>query len=468
MKTLFNVAAFVLIAVTFLGFLNYIVQKKRSYVPVILFCLILVSPLIPTGLPFKKYVRLNEIFLIATMLLYYAAIVVKNKEIGLRKIEILLLLIGCSLLFSILHGYLFLDVIPTPLDFNQVFNIFMFCFYLRFGLFFDHHDIDTRVMGKIFFPAILLYNFISISLLFPWGIENIMPYYLPEHMTTRFQEFYTSNLYLPRSMGIVGSANSSAILTAIIVLLIIAWMIYTPRTDKKHYLLSILLYSSLLNLFLTFSRNALLSFVLGTAYLVITTKSTYKKNVSRIVLLSFIFIFLISIGLLYTVEFGGISYENLRGFNFTIVFGGGEDSAFSGRLYHWQMGFWKSMLSPMFGWGPAMDNNILAVSMGLDDTIRGFYAPHSEYIDLLLTTGIIGFAIFLLFFITIYKKAGMVARSKIDYFSMFLGRSVQAIIIAIAIFSLADGFWYNAIVPALLMLLFGAMYAVDKKRKALI
>jgi len=117
MKTLFNVAAFVLIAVTFLGFLNYIVQKKRSYVPVILFCLILVSPLIPTGLPFKKYVRLNEIFLIATMLLYYAAIVVKNKEIGLRKIEILLLLIGCSLLFSILHGYLFLDVIPTPLDY---------------------------------------------------------------------------------------------------------------------------------------------------------------------------------------------------------------------------------------------------------------------------------------------------------------------------------------------------------------
>ena len=178
-----------------------------------------------------------------------------------------------------------------------------------------------------------------------------------------------------------------------------------------------------------------------------------------------VFVFFINLEQLF-----GLSYEYMRGFRLSEIFYDSDinKSVFSGRLYTWQMGFLKFMLSPVFGWGYAMENNIINESLGLTDTIRNFYGPHNEYLEILISSGIIGLAIYLLFFITIYKKASLLSRNKADCFSMFLGKSVQAIIIALAVFNFADGWWHNAIVPAILMLIFGAMYAVNKKTKALI
>jgi O-antigen ligase len=266
-----------------------------------------------------------------------------------------------------------------------------------------------------------------------------------------------------RIVGIIGSANTSAMFSVIVILLIISWIIYMP--EKNKFYINILLFFSIINLILMFSRNALMSLILAGAFLL----SMAKLNKVVMKLLLSIILLMVFASFINLEQLFGPAYAFIRGFRLSEIFydSGVNESVISGRFYHWKMGFLKYMLSPVFGWGLSIGDNMLNESWGLTETIRGFYAPHSEYIDLLLTTGIIGLAIYLLFFITIYKKASMLSKNKTDCFSVFLGRSVQAIIIALAIFSFADGFWFSAFVPALLMLLFGAMYAVDKRQKLL-
>ena len=119
------------------------------------------------------------------------------------------------------YGYAFLNVIPTVLDFYQLFNITLFFFYFRFASFFDVKELEIKKFQKIIFISILLFNLISISMLTPWGIKNIMPLFLTQSLTDRFDLFFTSNLYLPRVVGIVGNANSSAILVSIVLICLI-------------------------------------------------------------------------------------------------------------------------------------------------------------------------------------------------------------------------------------------------------
>jgi hypothetical protein len=453
---------FALFAITIVLLLNYHIQKNESCIPVILFILLLLSPLIPTGFPLKKYMRLNEIFLIIVLALLFANNTIKGVIIRIKQSEFLLFLVLLSLLISIHFGYLFLDIIPSTADYSQVFNIILFILYFRFGTFFNYKNKNTGIYLKIIFMGILALNIISIIQITPWGFENITSLYMTPGNYDRFSD-EKRMIWIPRLMGMMETPTSFSIILVIIIIMIVGWNIFMKTGGGKYnYSLYILLILTMLTLTLTFSRSGFLALMTSMAYFLGVTKFQHKRKITRIII--FFLSFFLSVGsiLLIVGALFDIDIDQMRGFRLDSLFGGGSDTSHVGtRLDAWQRGLAKGMISPVFGWGLGTANNLQAELTG-DTTIRAFYSPHNEFIFVFLTTGLVGLVLFLSFFVGIFRKTNAILKKNHDKFCIYMSRSVQAIMVGIAFFCLGDGIWFNATIPSLLMLIFGAMYATDK------
>jgi O-antigen ligase len=179
---------------------------------------------------------------------------------------------------------------------------------------------------------------------------------------------------------------------------------------------------------------------------------------------------LIIILLLNYDYFFGISFSSLRGFRLDNIFSVTKEQSYgvsdlTNRIILWKYGIEKAVMSPIFGWGIANASNILADKMGIAGSGMGFYGPHNEYVDIFLRTGLVGLFLWAALFISIFRKANKLLKLYSDSFAIFIARSVQAILIALAVFDLSDGFWFNATTPAIAMMIFGVMYGLDKRKK---
>lgn len=512
-------------------------DKNKGYLAAITFCLILVSPLIPTGLGLKQYTRLNEIFIIAAAGMIFIINLISGRVFKFKKIELLLLVLGLWMSVSILHGYIFLGVTPSPRDFYQIFNIILFGIYFRLGTFFNHKDVNRAGVLRLFFISILGLNFISIIQLSQWGVKNILPLYVPArggHLE-RYILYCAYTGGLSRTLGIITSPTSFSIIMVVIITLLAAWIIYNPTKSKRFGLSVTLLFTaSVISMILTFSRSGFIALIISQLFLFCMVKFKERIHISKIILYYFL-VLILSLTFVFNInKFLNTSFSNLRGFRVSFMFSKGEmkpglsdssqglssaneaiqfskyetflpenipyaisDATSQGsssekaaiqlskykthlppgqtsygvsdvtnRVLLWKNGIQKGMLSPIFGWGPAHASNIKAEETGLSSKEgKYFYGPHNEYIDIFIQTGLIGLILFLALFISVFRKANQILKENTGYFVLFLARSVQTIIIAFAIFDLADGFWFNAIIPAMLMMLFGAMYGTDRQQK---
>lgn len=471
---------YIIVAIIFflvLRFLKITIIKNRSYLPVIIFCLLLISPLIPTGLGLKKYTRLNEIYLVIATIALFMTNAVKGKPIGIKKTEHLLVILGLWMSISISFGYLFLDVIPSPRDFYQVFNIMLFVLYFRVGTFFNYKNEKLSSMLKILFIAILGLNIISISQIFPWGFKYILPLYVPEAggYLERYQLYYSYTGTVSRTLGIITSPTSFSIILVIIIIMIVAWIVYMPARNRGHSLLiNLLLILSLVTLILTFSRTGFIALIMSQLYFLIIAKSKDRRRISKIII-PYILVFALLITFLSCFDkLFDIPLSSLRGFRLSYLISGAGDQAYiiggkavsdiERRLILWGKGIQKGMMSPIFGWGPAHASNIKAEELGIVGSDRAFYGAHNEYIEVFMQTGLVGLVLLLSLFIGMFRKANRLLKENSDRFAVFVARSVQAIIVALVVFDLAVGFWFNAITPAILMIIFGVMYSLDKQQ----
>ena len=438
----------------------------KGYIPVILFFLVILSPLITTGLPLKKYTRLNEIFLITYAVISFMYISVRAKPLYLKKIELLLLLIGFNLTLSTLYGYLFLDIIVSARDFYPVYNTILLLIYFRCGTLFNYINFRKSKVNTVLFTTIMLYNIIHILSLFPWGWKFIMPYLLPEHRYEFMQSYYDTHLYIgtQRIVGVMGNANSTAVLTSILLILVIGLILFMPRTSiTNRILLYTLFFLTSLTLGLSFSRTAFISFTVAIIYLLFS-RSILKKISLMFVVYSALIGSSLIIVMYNTSSFFTIPYDHLRGLIPKVSGIYADISALEIRFRLWMRGLEKFSLSPVFGTGTANATNAQSEQLGLTG-MKYFYTPHNEYINILITSGIFGLLLYLLLFIIVFKKADSISRNNTDYFSIFIANSTKAIIIALAVNNIAVGFWDNAIIPPLLMLLFGAMYANGNRER---
>lgn len=475
-----NIIIIMLLAFTLLFLLlllNNIIQKNRSYISVILFCLLLLSPLIPTGLALKQYTRLSEIFLVVVLMLFFMINAVKSSSIGVKKTELLIGTLALSVLFSILWGYLVMNIIPSIKDLYSILNIAFYGLCFRIGTLFNYWHEKIGVMLKTIFFVILAVDIISISQLFPWGAQYILPLYMPQKQMAREMITYDYIGSLERIVGISTNPTNFSLIVVIIIALITGWIIYMPVKNKRsEMILQGLLILTVTAMVLTFSRSGLLALIVSQLYILIVAKNKDRKKIMKIIspyILLFVLIMVSSTVIFISIEnyFNNSIY--LRGFRLEYIFSGEGDRSYHGvsdvgnRFTLWQKGFQKGLMSPIFGWGPATASNIEAAEMGLSGYGSTFFGPHNEFIDIFMVTGLIGLGVFLLFFIRLFRKASMLIKEKQGDFVFFISRSVQAIIIALAIFDLFDGFWFDAtaLTPSLLMLIFGVMYSADQQKK---
>ena len=202
----------------------------------------------------------------------------------------------------------------------------------------------------------------------------------------------------------------------------------------------------------------MISFIIAYIYLILSPKLLRRIKKTKVVLPAILFCSIVFFTVQKTDQLFDISFNKLRYVSF---FNNPNAYGIEGRYSVWKLGVEKYLYSPIFGTGIANATNAKNAKLGLTGTVKGFYSPHNEYINLLLTTGIIGFFLYLLLFITILKKVNIILKNNTDDYSVFIAKSIKSIIIALAVFNMAVGFWDNSYIPALLMLLFGAMYAVD-------
>ncbi|MRS02902.1 hypothetical protein EG832_06720, partial [bacterium] len=244
-------------------------SETIQYLPILILSLLLISPLIHTGLPLKKYTRLNEILLIITIVTLCWDFM-KNKRVFLvKRTEILIILTGVSSVVSVFYGHLFLGVSIGWIDFYQTFNIILFLLYFRTGTYFRHERF--KVGAKIIIlVSILVVNLLSLSQLLPWGFINVLPLYMPDGMikSSGYEMVFLHEGSIGRIVGTISSATSFAMMMVIVILLLAGWGIFIPIKNRIVKLLhGLLITLSVTTLILTFSRTGQLTFFVAAAYL---------------------------------------------------------------------------------------------------------------------------------------------------------------------------------------------------------
>lgn len=462
--------------------MNDLITKIKPYFLAVVFGLLMISPLIPTGLPIKKYTRLNEILLIILVIATLLNHVTMRKRFYFMKIEILILSIGISLTVSNFYGYFFLDVPLGWIDFYQLFNILLFACYFRLGSFFEYEKIrnGTLIMLALF---ILCLNLFSISQLFPWGYHNILPLYMPKGMikSMGYEQVFLYQGSIGRIVGTLSSPTSFSIIMVIVILLLAGWILYVPITKTANrILLNLLLIFSVFVLLMTYSRSGQVAFSISLLFFLSAAQFIDKKKIYGIalsIILAYLLFFSLQTSALESAL--GIPTVSLRGYRIEHIFTAQEEgsykirekvpggterkiSDFENRIELWKMGLKKVVISPILGWGIGNTSALEARRLGLDETVRGFYGSHNEYVELTIQTGLLGLILIISFFVLVFRKANQIVKTYCAGFKHYIARSVQAIIIALAVFSLFDGFWNNNLIPPILMMIFGSMYANDK------
>ncbi len=470
--------------------MNDLISRIKPYLPAVVFGLLLISPLIPTGLPLKKYTRLNEILLVIIVIAGLASYLIKNKKFVFMKIEILILAIGMSLIVSNFFGYFVLGVPLGWIDFYQVFNIMLFVCYFRLGTFLDCQRAWNSFL-IIMALCILCLNLLAISQLYPWGFHNILPLYMPDGMmkSSGYEVVFLGQGTIGRIVGTLSSPTSFSIIMVIIAFLLAGWILYIPIREKVNkVLLHLLLILSVFVLLLTFARAGLLAFFISLMFFLGVACFGEKKKIFGMVF-SIILATLLYFSI-YTLpgkNLLNLHQTSLRGYRVANTFNvqeegsykirekvpGGTDgkhfggterkiSDFENRIELWKMGLKKVMISPIFGWGIGNTSAVEAKRLGSEETVRGFYGSHNEYIELTIQTGLLGLILIISFFVIVFRKANQIVKTSCFGFKHYMARSVQPIVIALVVFSLFDGFWNNNLIPPMLMILFGSMYANEK------
>jgi len=405
------------------------------------------SPLIKTGLPIKQFTWLNEI--IALLVFCYYFLNGKLFKDKVHIIEILLIGLALSLTISNLFGYVFLNVYPALIDFYQVFNLFLFIIYFRIGRNSSRFDIENNLtkLNIIF----LLYAIFNLVTMFSWGFENLMPYYITEDSYLKNKWWYDGFGFMPRSIGRLGNANSSALISNIILIFYISWSVYKPKYINKY----IFFFSFLMILFGNlshFSRTGLLSLAAGLFFLF--WDKNIIKNYARLLKYIFPLIFSAVFIAFFFLNRMNIDPGDLRGFNFIESFASGSKrSTLSWRFISWEEGIYEYFKSPIFGLG-IRNNPSTYLAYHINKV-----TPHNEFIDILMTTGLFGFVIYILFYISIINISIRINNKPQDRMDYFLSKSLLSIVACFLVHNIAVGSFFNSSLIGILSLITGYIFS---------
>lgn len=232
-----------------------------------------------------------------------------------------------------------------------------------------------------------------------------------------------------RLSGITNNANTLGTIAMISSVCCLGLLVFNQYLILGFYIktgLFILFFASLIEVFLTQSRSAMIGLSFAIAFvLLVSNRKKYTLSILAIVGISYFFLSQIS---------NILSFELLEGLYSEREWTG------EGRSYIWSEQFQRWEASPVFGWG-------MEINPDSNTARRG---GESSFLDLLAATGILGFLPFILSFVvclwTGYKKTSFWLRSarkcvKYTHSPEFVSLVVSmGLIVGIAINSIGEGY----------------------------
>lgn len=434
-----------------------------SRVALPLLCLILVSPLIPTGI---TPIRLDEIILFTLPILVFFNKSVREQPITMLRIECFFPLMMMSMFISILWGYS-LGVTPYWRDFMEFPKLFIYWMAFHFATKYDFKTFKNKDFLII----------ASFCFLLALSVVQIMGYSRLCGLLERLYLFHeTLVLSTGRVQGMCTNANMFAFFLVISFLFVLSFRIHIPikRVERECTFLLIVILVSLL---LTQSRQGFIGVLIGILYILFSNIKITKIGhliYNRRALIIIIFLF-ICIGFLILLT---PAYFNR--FNSTFVPERGIDE----RLCIWQQGILKGFKSPIFGFGPSESPEDLEVAVGITGhlsrrarinlLLRGDIDPvlvkggaHNEYIEMWDRQGLVGLVLFVFFFVTVYRKAKeLLKRYPENRLVVAYSQGLCSSIIAVVLVTgMLTSYWRLNRNGTFLVLLMGGLWALENYAK---
>ncbi|MEH6456394.1 MAG: O-antigen ligase family protein [Cocleimonas sp.] len=215
-------------------------------------------------------------------------------------------------------------------------------------------------VGRIYVLLSLIFYLMGIVGVYFLGVGPSESMYVNEHSWTFYGAYFERTL--PRLMGLSESPNNYLFFTFL-------FMLFFRYKEKKGYE-----FIALLSLILTVSGTALIVLVLYYTFLFIVSKT----NLLLKLLLPFSFVVL-----------GRVLYVNVGLVKDIVDLRVLRLSTGSGRYELWDFVTEKISESPLLGYGANQSRLII-------ESHRGLNSAHNSFLDMFLTTGVLGFMIYCL------------------------------------------------------------------------
>jgi len=366
----------------------------------------------------------------------------EGKRMGIRAVTKVFLLLVASIIISNLFALIFLNGSFGFRDVMEGVTLAKYYLAITLALSLDLQQGEFHVLRNTFLVGL------GVILLLSWGqflnLANVNEWLTPFFAQSHLDNLVNANP--PRVLGTFDNPNVMGIVSVIMMTLFVAWF-YFRRNDRSQALILFIAIGLTLKLsFMTISRTALLA--TATVLVFLSVWAFFKVYWKKQILLKIGVLFLLTLTVFFTSPRDFVSRIN-EATNLE------ESTSAQGHFMRMGSAFEFIRQSPILGWGTAKDTMTTLVD--------------NEYALVTRRYGVVGLAFYLWLFIRPAKAALRRTRYFNSYASepgiredrTLLSIAFVGATVAIMVYNMTAGTFYNLQLMTLVALYMGLIYRIE-------
>lgn len=363
-------------------------------------------------------------------------------EKGMRAVTIVFLLLGASIIISNLFAVIFLEGSVGFRDIMEGVTLAKYYLAITLALSLELQQDEFNVLRNTFLVGL------GVILLLSWGqflnLANVNAWLTPFFAQAHLDNLVNANP--PRVLGTFDNPNVMGIVSVVMMTLFVTWFYFRKNDRLQAVLLFIAIGLTLKMTFMTISRTALLA--TATVLVFLSVWAFFKVYWKKRTLLKIGVLFLLTLTLFFTSPRDFVSRMN-EATNLE------KSTSAQGHLMRMGSAFEFIEQSPILGWGTAKDTMTTLVD--------------NEYALVTRRYGIVGLAFYLWLFIRPVKAALRRVRFFNSYASepgiredkTLLSIAFVAATLALMVYNITAGTFYNLQLMTLVALFMGLIYRIE-------
>ncbi|MDR3288945.1 MAG: O-antigen ligase family protein [Peptococcaceae bacterium] len=367
----------------------------------------------------------------------------EKKRAAVWKINTVFLLLIGSYLLSNLYGVLIMHTVFGVRDIMELVTYAKYYLVITLAAGLDVGESERTMIRRVFLAGFFL------TMILSWG-QYLNLAYMNSWLTPLLAPAHLNNLVdanPPRVLGTFDNPNVMGIFAVITLTLAVTWFYFHDSGRRTAAALLLLCGLTVKLAFLTISRTALLG--AAAVLVVLSLWSLFKFRWNRIIVLKAALLFILTM----TVFFTSPREFTMRMSEATDI---QKSTSAIGHIFQWREALEVVKQSPVFGWGTGKTEMTTAVD--------------NEYILILRRYGAVGFLTYLWFFIKPVAVASRRLRNSENYFagagytdaSALLAIAFMGATVAVFIYNLTAGLFYNLQIMTLFAIFMGLIYNPER------